>query len=254
MSEHQGRRVLVTGAASGIGLATARHFAERGAAVCMIDIDADGLERTSRDMPGGKALAMPGSVCDPAFVQRAVDEMVARFDGVDCVVTSAGVVRAEPALEVSPERFREHLEVNVMGSWLPVQTAARVMAEAGGGSIVFIGSVYGASGAPIRTAYCASKGGIHNLTQSLAVEWGPLGIRVNCVAPTGVRTPMVQSLIDQGIYNLKGVEARTPLGRLAEPEEVAAACGFLASDAAAMITGDLLRVDGGWLANGYTTS
>ena len=115
-----------------------------------------------------------------------------------------------------------------------------------------IGSVYGASGAPMRAAYCASKGAIHNLTESLAVEWGPLGIRVNTVAPTGVRTPMVQAMMDAGTYDIKGVKARTPLGRLAEPEEVANACWFLASDQAAMITGTVLRVDGGWLANGYT--
>jgi NAD(P)-dependent dehydrogenase (short-subunit alcohol dehydrogenase family) len=95
---------------------------------------------------------------------------------------------------------------------------------------------------------------VHNLTQSLAVEWGPLGIRVNCVAPTGVRTPMVQDLIDRGIYNMRGVEARTPLGRIAEADEVAAACSFLAGEDASMITGHVLAVDGGWLANGYTTT
>jgi len=103
-------------------------------------------------------------------------------------------------------------------------------------------------------AIVPSKGAVHNMVRSLAVEWGPLGIRVNAVAPTGVRTPMVQALIDQNLYNLKGVQARTPLGRLAEVEEVADAIAFLSSDQARMITGHVLPVDGGWLANGYVIS
>ncbi|QPC42907.1 SDR family oxidoreductase [Kaustia mangrovi] len=254
MGRHEGRRVLVTGAASGIGSATARYFAAEGAKLCLADRDGDGLGETRRAMPAGaQIVALEGSVTDPAFADEMASRTVEAFGGIDCVVTSAGIVKVEPALEVPPETFRDHLEINVVGSWLAAQAAARVMTERGGGAIVFIGSVYGAGGAPKRTAYCASKGAIHNLTQSLAVEWGPLGIRVNCVAPTGVRTPMVQSLIDQGIYNLDGVRARTPLGRLAEPEEVAAACGFLASDEASMVTGHVLPVDGGWIANGYPT-
>tara|TARA_Y100000780_G_scaffold214610_1_gene216440 strand:- start:641 stop:1024 length:384 start_codon:yes stop_codon:yes gene_type:complete len=127
------------------------------------------------------------------------------------------------------------------------------MMSQGGGAIVNISSVYGFQGAPKRTAYCASKGAVISLTDSLAVEWGKLGIRVNSVAPTGTRTPMVRDLIDRGIYDLDGVSRKTPLGRLAEPEEVAAACGYLVSDEAAMVTGHHLRIDGGWLANGYPT-
>lgn len=117
---------------------------------------------------------------------------------------------------------------------------------------MLIGSVYGEGGAPERTSYCASKGAVHNMARSLAVEWGALGVRVNAVAPTGVRTPMVQDLIDRGIYNMAGVKNRTPLGRIAEPEEVASAITFLASPAASMINGVILPVDGGWTANGYT--
>ncbi len=256
MARHADRVVLVTGAASGIGLATARRFASEGANVSLVDRDGEGLMAAHGALKadGAKTLPLAGDVTDAAFVKEAVAETIEAFGGIDCVVTSAGIVRAEPALEVTPETFREHLEINVMGSWLPAQAAARHMAEHGGGTIVFLGSVYGASGAPNRTAYCTSKGGIHNLVQSLAVEWGPLAIRVNAVAPTGVRTPMVQDLIDRGIYNMKGVVARTPLGRLAEAEEIAAACAFLASGEASMITGHVLPVDGGWLANGYTTT
>lgn len=187
-------------------------------------------------------------------MQDAVAATVEKFGGIDCVVTSAGIVSVEPAIDADADKFRKTLEVNVLGTWFAAQAAGRVMIEQGHGSIVMIGSVYGSGGAPQRTAYCASKGAVHNLVQSLAVEWGPHGVRVNAVAPTGVRTPMVQELIDKGTYNMKGVQARTPLGRLAEPEEVAAACFYLAGPDAGFTTGHVLPVDGGWLANGYTVS
>jgi len=140
------------------------------------------------------------------------------------------MVQVKPAFELEAQAFCDHSEVNVTGSWLYAQAVGREMAKNKGGNIVMIGSVYGTGGAPQRTGYCASKGAVHNLVRSLAVEWGDLGIRVNAVAPTGVRTPMVQELIDNGLYNLKGVQARTPLGRLAEPEEVAEAIAFLLSE------------------------
>ena len=245
--------VLVTGAGSGIGLAVASRFASTGAKVGLFDLNSDAVEAAEASIGAERTCAIPGSVTSEDDVERAVATMNDRFGGVNCVVASAGIVNVEPALEVSLERYQRTMDVNVMGSWVVAQKSAQVMTKAGGGSILFIGSVYGDGGAPNRTAYCASKGAIHNLTRSLAVEWGPLGIRVNAVAPTGVRTPMVQELIDAGTYNMAGVKGRTPLGRLAEPEEVADACVFLASEKAGMITGAILPVDGGWLANGYTT-
>lgn len=255
MAMDRGGRVLVTGAGSGIGRAAAEAFAAAGYRLALMDINADGLAAAGEALPrGSEVLTISGSATEAAVCDRAVSAMVERFGGVDCVVTSAGLVKVEPALDVSPEDFRRTLDVNVLGSFLAARAAARWMTANGGGSIVMIGSVYGSSGAPNRTSYCASKGAVHNMVQSLAVEWGPLGVRVNAVAPTGVRTPMVQELLAQGKYNLKGVQARTPLGRLAEAEEVAAACLFLASPAAAMTTGHILTVDGGWLANGYTMS
>lgn len=251
----QQKRTLITGAASGIGLATAQRLAAEGHALALADLNAEGLNAAAASLPAATPLVLcPGSVSDAADVAAAVDAAVAAFGGLDGLVTSAGIVRAAPSFDVTPEAFRQHLDINVMGSWLCAQAAGKVMAAQGGGRIVMIGSVYGAAGAPMRAAYCASKGAVHNLVQALAVEWGPLGIRVNAVAPTGVRTPMVQDLIDRGQYNMAGVKARTPLGRLAEAEEIAAACRFLLSDEAAMISGHVLPVDGGWLANGYTTS
>lgn len=255
MTNENKKRVLITGGGSGIGLAVAEGFSALGAKVCLMDLNAENLEEAKTKLAAeDRTLTVAGSVTNEDNVEDAISQMVDRFGGVDCVVTSAGIVKAEPALEASLETFRQTIDINVTGSWIAAQKAARLMTQNNGGSIVFIGSVYGSSGAPLRTAYCASKGAIHNLTQSLAVEWGPLGIRVNAVAPTGVRTPMVQELIASGTYNMTGVKARTPLGRLAEPEEIADACIFLASQKAAMINGVILPVDGGWLANGYTTT
>ncbi|MDQ0349043.1 SDR family NAD(P)-dependent oxidoreductase [Ancylobacter vacuolatus] len=252
MQRHTGRRVLITGAGNGIGMAAARFFAGEGARLCLVDIDAEALAATIGTLPPGtEALSHAASVTDEAAIAGVVEAMVTAYGGIDAVVNSAGVVVVEPALEARIDIFREVIEVNLIGTWIVCQAAARHMAQAGSGSIVNISSVYGFQGAPARTAYCASKGGVVNLTNSLAVEWGPLGIRVNSVAPTGTRTPMVQGLIDRGIYDVDAVSRRTPLRRIAEPDEVAAACGFLVSDEAGMTTGHHLAVDGGWLANGF---
>lgn len=240
---------LITGGAQGIGFSTAEHFVRRGDKVCILD--RAGVAE-AREKLGADVLAIEGDVTNQADVDAAVARTVETFGGLDTVVTAAGIVTVEPAIDVAADAFMRMMSVNVLGSFLPAQSAAKYMSANGGGNIVFIGSVYGSVGAPKRTAYCASKGAVHNMMQSLATEWGPLGIRVNALAPTGVRTPMVQDLIDKGIYNMVGVRNRTPLGRIAEPEEVAAAAAFLSSPEAAMIHGIVLPVDGGWIANGYT--
>ncbi|MGQ3214449.1 MAG: SDR family NAD(P)-dependent oxidoreductase [Shinella sp.] len=240
---------LITGGAQGIGFATAEHFIARGDKVCIFD--RAGVAEAKEKL-GPDVLAIEGDVTNQAEVDAAVALTIETFGGLDTLVTAAGIVTVEPALDVAPEAFMRMMNVNVLGSFLPAQSAARHMSENGGGSIVFIGSVYGSVGAPKRTAYCASKGAVHNMMQSLATEWGPLGIRVNALAPTGVRTPMVQNLIDNGLYNMTGVRNRTPLGRIAEPEEIAAAAAFLSSPGAAMVHGAVLPVDGGWIANGFT--
>ena len=247
------KSVLITGAGSGIGKAAALRFNAEGYGVCLFDMNEEAIRQVAGELnPEHDASCIAGSVTDPGEMSAAVGAAKDKFGTLDCLITSAGIVKVEPAVDADPENFRKTLEVNVLGSWFAAQAAGRAMIEQGHGSIVMIGSVYGVGGAPQRTAYCASKGAVHMLVQSLAVEWGPLGVRVNAVAPTGVRTPMVQDLIDRGIYNLKGVQARAPLGRLAEADEVAAACFFLAGEESRFTTGHVLPVDGGWLANGYT--
>ena len=250
--KHENKKVLVTGGGNGIGFGTAKRFAEEGASLYLLDINEADIATAKDELSKlGPVEAKVGSVTDEDLVKEAVEEMVSSLGGVDCLVNAAGVVTVQPALENPISDFRRVIDVNVAGTWIPCQTCAKVMASAGGGNIVNIGSVYGLGGAPQRTAYCASKAAIVGLTQSLAIEFGPMNIRVNAVAPTGTRTPMIKDLIDKGIYKLEAVCKRTPLGRLAEVEEVAAACSFLASDEAAMITGTHLPVDGGWMANNF---
>ena len=239
---------IITGGSQGIGYATAKVLAARGDQVVILDLKNAGA---AAEAIGCGTIGITCDVTVEAQVERAVDSAVAAFGLIDSLITAAGVVAVAPAMSFDAAEFQRVLSVNVTGSFLPARAVARVMERAGSGSIVLIGSVYGIGGAPLRTAYCASKGAVHNMARSLAVEWGPLGIRVNVVAPTGTRTPMVQDLIDRGLYDLAGVNGRTPLGRIAEPEEIAAAAAFFCSPDARMISGVILPVDGGWTANGF---
>lgn len=250
MPDLSNQRVLITGARTGLGFAIARRFVADGARVCLFG--RSDLTEAQTALGGGpeSILAVTGDVREAADLDRAVEAMVRAFGGVDGVVTSAGTTRIAPITTLTPEQFREVNDINVTGTWLTVRAAVPAMPETGGWAVL-LGSVYGEGGAPDRSAYCASKGAVHNLARALAMELGPRGIRVNVVAPTGVLTPLLQSVIDRGLYDRDGVEARAALGRLATPEEVAAACAFLASPEAAMTTGTILPVDGGWIANGY---
>ena len=244
----QSKVAAVTGGAQGIGLATAKALATQRYRIAILDLK--GAMGAAVDLGDG-ALGIDCDVTNEPAVDAAFDQIANRFGRVDALVTAAGIVAVAPAMTFAASEFDRVLSVNVTGSFLPARAAARMMQAARAGSIVMIGSVYGIGGAPQRTAYCASKGAVHNMAHSLAVEWGPLGIRVNVVAPTGTRTPMVQDLIDRGLYDLAGVEGRTPLGQLAEPDDIAYAAAFLCSPAARMVSGVILPVDGGWSANAF---
>ena len=237
----EGLRAVVTGAGRGIGRACALALAAAGADVVALSRTAAELEAVVAEIGGG-ARAVRCDVTDPDAVGEAID------GPVDVLVTCAGANLPEPFLDVPPEHLDALLAVNVRGTFLAAQAAARRMVEAGaGGVIVTVSSQMGHVGAPNRTVYCAAKHAVEGLTKAMAVELAPHGIRVNAVAPTFVETPMTAPfLADPAVRT--DVERRIPLGRLGRPEDVAAAVVYLASPAAALVTGASLLVDGGWTA------
>jgi 2-deoxy-D-gluconate 3-dehydrogenase len=239
---------IVTGGASGIGLSTVHLLAEAGAKVAAVDRNAEASTQALAKAPGGIALA--ADVADEASVERATTEVMNRYGRIDILVNCAGIAIRRPAVEVSREDWDKVLDVNMTGSFLFSRAVARHMIAARrGGAIVQTASIMGLSGGGLypNISYQTSKGAVVNMTRALAVEWAPHNIRVNAVAPTWVKTPFIAGLMEQPEL-IKRIEAITPLARLAEPEDVAAAILYLAGPGAAMVTGHTLFVDGGFLA------
>ena len=244
-----GAPAIVTGGGSGIGRAAAELLAAAGARVAIVDRDADAAASAASAI-GGDALALAADVADEAAVERAVEECSARFGPPKILVNNAGMAIRKPAVELSRADWDAVVAVNMTGMFLCARAAARRMiAEKRGGAIVNTASIMGLSGGGLypNISYQTTKGALVNMTRALAVEWAPHGIRVNAVAPTYVRTPFIAPLLAQPEL-VRRIEAMTPLGRIAEPAEVASAILFMASPAAAMITGHTLPVDGGFLA------
>lgn len=247
------RVYFVTGAASGIGRSVSEALVAQGARVAMADVNAEGCEAAARAIdPSGKAtLALPLDVRNLAGTEAAVATAEDRLGPLDGLVASAGISRPSPAESMDPELWDEVIGINLTGAFRSAQVVARRMLLRGSGAIVLMGSTSSLGGQPGRSHYCATKAAIYSLTKTLALEWGSRGIRVNSVAPNSVNTPMVRKGVPESF--LRGViEDRTPLGRIAESNEVAAATLFLLSDAASYITGALLPVDGG-LTAGFST-
>jgi NAD(P)-dependent dehydrogenase (short-subunit alcohol dehydrogenase family) len=238
------RVAVITGGAQGIGLAAARALHDAGAEVWLLDRDIDTARRAAATMARAQALAV--DVGDADSIDRAFDTVGSRCRRIDILVANAGASIRRPALELTLAEWNQVLAVNLTGSFLCARAAAARM-PAEGGAIVATTSVMGLSGGgPYpNPAYHATKGALVNLTRSLAVEWAPRGIRVNAVAPTWTRTAFIGAL---GPQTIERIEALMPMRRLAEPEEVASAILYLASPAASMVTGHVLAVDGGFLA------
>lgn len=247
------RAAIVTGAGSGIGRATVELLLARGWQVACIDRDAKGLEEVAhRHRSEARLLARALDVTDEVAVGRLVAEVAEAFGGFSGVVNSAGIAADKHVFDTSVELFRQILDVNVVGTFLVGREAARHMAKAGGGAIVNVASVSGLRGSKGRSAYGASKGAVINLTQVMANDLAPYGIRVNAVAPGPVETPMVKNLhtvADRELYS-----RYTPMRRYAEPHEIASVIHFLLDETqSSFVTGEIIAVDGGYRGAGIIT-
>ncbi len=246
-----GEIAVVTGAASGIGRHAADLLARAGAAIVLADIDGDGAEAAVSAIAGSgsAAVAMTLDVADAAAVARAFTAIAARFGRVDVLVNSAGIGARMPTEDLPAERWSRVIAVNLTGTFLCAQAAGRVMLAQRRGRIVNIASIMGLGGNRLypNLSYHASKGGVINLTRALAIEWADRGVRVNAIAPTFVRTGLTEKLLAD--RDMKAaIEQRTPMGRIAEVEDLSGALLFLCSVASGMVTGTTLTVDGGWTA------
>jgi NAD(P)-dependent dehydrogenase (short-subunit alcohol dehydrogenase family) len=243
----QGKSAIITGAANGIGRATAIRFAAEGARVTLNDLDQaalDGLVEAVT-VAGGTALGVAGDVSKPEDVRRLVAEAVAAFGRVDILVANAGIIPEADLPSATAELWDRTMAVDARGMFLSCKYAAAEMLKAGGGAIVCLSSVSGFVGQRGQVIYGPAKFAASGLTKHLAVELAAQGVRVNAVAPGTIRTKAVARMDPEGI---KAGVARHPMGRIGEPAEVASAILFLASDEASFITGAILPVDGGFLA------
>lgn len=241
---------LITGAADGIGWATARRLAREFAHIVLMDVRAEPVMEKAREL-GESHMGLHADVTSEQDVARAARMVMARFGRVDAIVNNAGIgEQARPTLDQDLDYFDKVLSVHIRGAYLMSREFARVMLPRKRGSIVNIGSIVGVRGVPWRNAYGAAKAGVLAMTRATACEWGREGIRVNAVIPGYVRTQIVAELEARGALDRVSMEARTPLGRLAEPGEISEAIAFLSSPRASFITGTSLAVDGGWIAMG----
>lgn len=246
-----GRVALVTGGGGDLGVAIGERLAVAGATVILADVDGR-KAREAADRLVARGLDAHGlslDVADDGSVTATFAEVARRHGRLDVLVNNAGIAARKPSVDLAAEDWTRVIAVNLTGTFLCSRAAARIMMAGEGGSIVNVASIMGLVGNALyaNPAYHASKGGIVNLTRAHAVEWARAGIRVNAIAPTFVETTLTGRLLaEPGIR--EGILARTPMGRLAQPGEVADAVAFLASGAAALVTGIVMPIDGGWTA------
>ena len=233
-----GKVALVTGGASGIGAASAKRLAAEGATVVVGDLKVD----------ASNATALRLDVADAESVEAAIATILERHGRLDCLVHSAGVARTLPFLETPLDEFDRILDINLRGTFIVCQAAAKAMLRSGGGAIVNIGSVSGMIGNGRRCAYGTSKAAVIHLSKVMAVELATQGIRVNVVSPGPIDTPLVNAFYSDAIR--KEWTDRVPMGRFGAPAEVAAVAAFLCSDDASYVTGQTLAADGGFVIAG----
>jgi NAD(P)-dependent dehydrogenase (short-subunit alcohol dehydrogenase family) len=253
MGSLTGKRALVTGGASGIGRATALLFAREGAAVSVVDLDEAGGQAAAQRIAdeGGQAIFVRCDVSQAADCQRAVRRTVDELGGLEILFNNAGIIRRADVLDTTEEEWERVMAVNVKSIFLLSKYAIPLMKKAGGGVIINTGSGWGLVGGPDAVSYCASKGAVVNMTRAMAIDHGAQNIRVNCICPGDTDTGMLRNEARQlgaSDEEFLAEAADRPLRRIGEPEDIAQAALYLASDASSFVTGATLVVDGGGLA------
>lgn len=248
-----GRVAVVSGAASGIGRESSRRLAEFGCAVALIDVDEERGREAAGEIAaaGGRVLFVRCDVRRDEDCRRAVEATISTFGRIDILFNNAGLAVRKNAVELSEEEWDRTVDIMLKGTFLLARRVIPVMAGAGGGSIINMGSGWALKGGPDAVSYCAAKGGILNMTRAMAIDHGPQGIRVNCVCPGDVDTPLLRSECSQlGLDETEFMAeaARRPLARVGTPGDVANAVLFFASDLSKWVTGAFLVVDGGGIA------
>jgi NAD(P)-dependent dehydrogenase (short-subunit alcohol dehydrogenase family) len=249
--QFEGKVVLVTGGSSGIGRAAALAFARQGAQVVIADVSAEGGQQTIRMIKdsGGEAMFVETDVSTASQVEAMIAQVVRRYGGLDCAFNNAGVDNLHaPIGEFDEQEWDRVLGINLKGVMLCMRYEIPHMLARGGGAIVNCASVAGLIGTPISPAYTTSKHAVVGLTRSAALDYAKKGIRVNAVCPGVTRTAISEAYIKEKPEGEAQVAAQSPMGRIAEPEEIAAAVLWLCSDASSYVTGQALAVDGGWTA------
>ncbi|MEI6374977.1 MAG: SDR family NAD(P)-dependent oxidoreductase [Actinomycetes bacterium] len=241
----------ITGGASGIGFAFAQEFVSQGGRVVLLDLNAEALDRAVESLGGpGVARGVVTDVTSNPSVVDAYESIAANEGRLDVGVNCAGIARPAPSAELQDDDWVSLVDIHLSGTMRACRASYPLLKASGKGAIVNISSVASRVGMPKRASYCASKAGIDGLTRVLAVEWATDGIRVNSVAPGYVLTEMTSVNIEKGFVNPDPIIARTPMGRFAQPSEIASVISFLASDAASYVTGHSLTTDGGMTIDG----
>jgi NAD(P)-dependent dehydrogenase (short-subunit alcohol dehydrogenase family) len=244
----EGKVAIVTGSATGIGRATALRLADDGAAVCCVDMNVDGVKNTAEEIKkkGGKAICLEVDVTKLSDIDKMVAKTIDKYGRIDILVNNAGIYIKAPILEVKEADWDRTIDVMLKATFFCTQRVLPYMLKQGKGKVINLGSTFGAVGFTEASAYCAAKGGIINLTRQMAFDLAPKKININAVGPGPTDTPLMRPDLVRPERARLYLD-RTPYGRVAQPEEIAAAIAYLASDEADYVNGHTLFIDGGWL-------